>query len=582
MNNFYLYLIAVLLVLGCNSDENKTKETATDYSEMSSLADSYADLSIRSFPENYVYYSLNELDHGSLSDNSKEGIAKWDFIIDSLYEQFKNIPIEHEVGSESWYLYGYLKETLESERDLRVCKLEYATVNHLSGWHINFQRIAGEQPVGSKKARADAIRRWNQLPEHVNNEIANLKRGISEGYTVPKDIVKIVIEQLSKMLSEPVTESAFYSPANRDTNQVFKQEWQNIVAEVVYPTLKKYHDFLKNEYYKAARQSISLADLPNGKKIYQAYYRYHTSVKRDIEEIIEVGEYRLKVNNSKLRLYGREKFGKDSLPGILRTIIEDSVNYFNSAKEMLKFAKETVKKAKKKCKTAFYHLPKQDVEVVAISQKMQSSIGSHYIPTVDSAGKPSSYYINLSHPETKMQSELETEIFHETFPGHHLQLASASEKDTTHLLTKLFNVGGYTEGWASYAQVLADEMGLYHSGYSRFFVLGRSSRIMYLEAMIHSGKWTKEEALEFLKDYGSVTPKGAQMVINRIVAWPGQFSTYDTGLVEILELREKAMLTLGDDFDIKEFHKIVLDGGAMPLEMLREKVNWWLEKKVEK
>ena len=582
MKGFYLYLCFILLFAGCGSRGNESKKSANNHGEIAKLADAYVELVIKHFPENYVFYSLNGLDHSSLSDNSLAGIAKWDFLIDSLYQQFDKIVVDHKVGSKAWYLYGYLKETLESAKQLRVCKFEYSTVNHLSGWHVSFQRVASVQPVGDEKARSDAIRRWEQLPNYVDNEIANLRRGITEGYTVPKGIVKVVIEQISKLLSEPVTESVFYSPANREPNKAFKKVWAKIIENIVYPALKKYSDFLKNDYYKVARESISLVDLPNGKKAYEAYYRSNTSISRSVEDIIEVSSYRLRVNDSKLRLYGLEKYGDDSIPSILRNIIKDTTQYFFSANGMLRFTKETVRKARGKCKIGFNAIPEQEVEVVAISEKMQSTMSSHYIPAIDSTGKPSYYYINLSHPETKLKSELETEIFHETFPGHHLQLGLAGEKDTIHLLTKLISVGGYIEGWASYAQVLAEEMGLYSTGYSRFLVLGRSSQIMYLEAMIHSGKWDREQAVKYLIDYGSFTKKRARSLVDRLTVWPGQYSTYDTGLVEILELREKAMLTLGDDFNIKEFHEIVLEGGAMPLEMLREKINWWLEKKTDK
>ncbi len=578
----YFILLIVVLVLGCKPSTETGDANEMNLQKIKKLADAYVDLTFKYFPENYVYYSSGQLDHGGLSDNSQAGTEQWDFILDSLYSEFEEITVNHEVGSESWYLYGYLKEALEAARQLRICKLEYNTINHLSGWQIYFQQVASQQPVGNEKARKDAFRRWKQLPRFVDNEIDNLRRGVSEGYTVPKRIVKLVIDQISDMLTEPVAESGFYSPAKRDTSDAFKKGWQDVVTGIIYPSLKKYRDFLSTEYYKSARESISLADLPNGKEAYEAYYRYHTSVSRTVDDIIEVSEYNLRVSDSKLRLYGQEKYGSNNIPDILKNIIRDTGNYFNSREEMLFFAKETVKRARQKCKITFGQVPKQNLEVVPISEKLQESMTSHYIPSIDSIGRPSYYYINLRHPEKKMRSELETEIFHETLPGHHLQLGLVGERDSTHLLVKLFSVGGYIEGWASYAQVLADEMGLYSTGYSHFLVSGRSSRIMYLEAMIHSGKWTADDAVKYLTEYGSYSPEVAETVIDRLIVWPGQYSTYDTGLVEFLELREKAMLTLGDDFDIKEFHRIVLEGGAIPLEMLREKVNWWLEKKTEK
>ena len=572
----------VLIVFGsCGLKENETKQHSDDLIQITELADTYVELAIKYFPENYAYFSLKDVNYSSLSDNSLAGLEKWNLLVDSLYNRFQNLSVEHEVGSESWYLYGFLREALETEVQTRDCKTEFTTVNHLSGWHISFGRLAANQPVGDDKAKNEAIKRWNQLPQYIDNEIANLRAGVNQGYTVPKAIVTEVIKQLEEMLEQPITTSQFYSPASRDTSKVFKERWTNIVINVIYPSIKKYQDFLKKEYYPAARSSISIADLPNGKEAYEAYYRYFTSVKRKTEEIIEISNYRLKVNNSKLRLYGRERYGNDSIPQVLNKIIRDTTHYFNSRNEMIRFAEESVIKAKEKCKIAFDKLPSQKVEIKAIPENSQS-IGSHYIPAIGDTSKPSYYYINLHKPSKMMRGELETEIFHETFPGHHLQIGLEVEKKSKHLITHFFAVNGYTEGWASYAQILADELGLYETGYSRFFVLGRSSRIMHLEAMIHSGKWNRKQAIDYLLTHGTHSTEAAEQIINRIIVWPGQFSTYDTGLVEILELREKAMLTLGDDFDIKEFHRIVLEGGAIPLEMLREKVNWWLERKMGK
>jgi len=581
MRVVYISIFLFALFIGCSTKEEETKRNSENLTKITALADAYVEAVIKHFPENYTFFSLNELNHSKLSDNSLAGIERWNEVVDSLYCQFEKIKVKHEVGSNSWYLYGFLKEAFETSVQFKDCKTEFLVINHLSGWQIRFGRVISNQPVGTDKARIDAIKRWNQLPGYIDNEITNLKTGIKQGYTVPKTIVALVIEQLDKMLSEPVIESVFYNPAKRDSSKTFKEEWENLVTNVIYPAIKKYHSFLKSEYYQAARDGISISELPNGKKIYEAYYRYFTSVKRKTNKIIEISNYRVKVNNSKLRLHGRELYGSDSIPLILSNIISDTTHYFKTADEMLQFAKETVKKAKKMCKQSFTNLPSMEIVVEAIPAHAEANQGSHYIPSINDTSKAAVYYINLSNPQKRMRGQVETEIFHETFPGHHLQVGLSVEKKTSHLITQLFMVEGFTEGWASYAQILANELGLYNTGYSRFFILGRSSRIMYLEAMIHSGKWDKKQAIDYLLANGTSSIESAKRIINRITTWPGQFSTYDTGLIEFLELREKAMLTLGDEFDIKEFHTVVLEGGAIPLEMLREKVNWWLTNKTK-
>jgi uncharacterized protein (DUF885 family) len=217
--------------------------------------------------------------------------------------------------------------------------------------------------------------------------------------------------------------------------------------------------------------------------------------------------------------------------------------------------------------------------VKVIPEIHEDQQNSYYIPSINNPDRPSVLYLNLKDPEKRLKGNIETAIFHEAFPGHHLQIGLSVEKKTSHLITKLFGVTGYHEGWASYAQVLAQEMGLYSMEFSSLIVSGRSSRIMRLEAGIHAENWSREKAVNYLLNSLTPSEDNANRIVNRSIAWPGQYSTYGTGLFEMLELRQQAMLTLGNKFDIKEFHSVILENGAIPLEMLREKVNWWLEKK---
>lgn len=580
-----LLFTILVLVSTCFSDnyEDSSEYTKDALDNVVKLADAYINGLVKYFPEYAINYNLEDANYSGFSDNSISGFNSWYAFEDSLYAEFKRLPEEYGVGEKPWYIYGILKEILESGINLRICRPELTRVSHLSGWHVKMASLCQSQPVGTEKAREEAILRWSLLGKYVDNEIDNLKLGLKSGYSAPKDIVAIVIGQLDALLMEPPELSDFYSPAKRDSNKVFQKNWKELVLMTIYPAIKKYRDYLQNYYYPAARSSISLADVPDGTKCFEAYFRYHTSLKRSASDIYTISEYSVKINDSKLKIFGKKEFNTDSIRQIIKMIQSDTTEYFKTKDEILAFIRNTIEHAEEKCAAYFNELPKSNVKVLIIPEKDEDQQGSYFIPSVEDTSKPSVYHVNLKNPEKRLKGGIETEIFHETFPGHHLQLGLSIDNKNIHPISKLLSMTGYIEGWAGYAQILAEEMGLYTSGYSRLLVLGRSSRIMYVEACINAKRWTREQAVDYLLSTGTyISEQSANQILDRMIAWPGQYSTYDIGLIEILELREQAMLTLGDKFNIKEFHNIILEDGAIPLEMLREKVNWWLESKKNK
>lgn len=572
-----LFLFIVITWGSCNIENNKKQTT---YDQIKNLADAYVEGSLRFYPEKYSYFGFKNASNSKLSDNSLSGIENWRNFIDSLYLRFKTIDSIHKVNSKEWHLYGYLKEAIERDIKIRSCKTEFLSINHLRGWQVVFQDIAAHQPVGNDKNREDAKKRWNKLPLFVDNEIENLEEGLRQGYSVPKRIVELVIEQIEELYNTPLVESGFYSPIERDTCQIFKKDWQQILKNDVYPTLLKYKNFLKKEYLPQARKTIACSKLPGKVKNYEAYHRYFISIERNHNEILDISEYRLRLNQSKLKMYGADKYKTENIPKILDNIYKDSLYYFKNEEKIVEFINGRLATVRAACDKVFYTTPDSKLKVEAIPVHLEDHQGSYYMPSLNDLNMSSVYAVNLKQSRKKMKVEVETEIFHETFPGHHFQLNYNSKIDSVHDIVKFVLVNGFVEGWASYAQILADEMDLYSSNFSQYAVLGRSSMIAYLDAKLHLGKLSEQEAIEHLMKNGIQTEKKAESILNRMAVWPGQFLTYEFGLLEFLELREKAKLSLGDQFNIKEFHQIVLEGGSMPLPMLREKIDWWIQLKL--
>ena len=167
-------------------------------------------------------------------------------------------------------------------------------------------------------------------------------------------------------------------------------------------------------------------------------------------------------------------------------------------------------------------------------------------------------------------------VAHETYPGHHVQIALSQERPESHALTRLVHTGAFVEGWARYAEALAEEMGLYASDFARIERRAWPAHGMVVDPGIHVFGWTREQAVQYVFSTGRGTRRWAEALVDRIIAWPGQLTSYDTGGLEFFALREKAQRELGSSFDIRRFHDAVLSRGAITLPMLRQVVDEWI------
>lgn len=586
MYKLLLILLVVALISACNVS---TKETNNfDYSPEQSieftnqLADLYVNRYFKQFPEAATAEGIVSARHDKLTDNSIESIRKWQKFEDSLLIELKKINENQLIDKKEWVTYGFLKEILEVSIELRICRIELWNVNHLSNWLTQYTELAQVQPVGNDTLRKKAIKRWSQLPNFIETEIKNLKLGIELGYTSPKVIVSLTIKQLDDMLALPMKNSPLYNPALRDTNKVFQADWEKLHTNSLIPSLKKYTDFLKNEYLNKARTTISISSLPGGKKNYKAFYRYFTSLKVEPDDVYNIATFYVKLNNAKVKMLGEKLFNTSDIAKLIEYIKSRPQKGFGTEQELLGYIDTTITKTKKKLPDYFNLLPKSKLLIKPVPKNREQYGSTFYrVASMDNK-QTATFFIKTSQPEKISKGYLETTIFHETYPGHHIQLGIAKELPKAHIITQFFSNTSFVEGWANYATLLAEEMGLFSSDIASVYFIAKHSKMMVVDAGIHTKGWTREYAINYLLENTDYSKKSATVSVDRIIAWPGQFSTYDTGSAEILELRERAKITLADKFDIKEFHDQVLGSGSITLGMLRQKIDRWIIAKSKK
>ncbi len=549
--------------------KNKTLKPSID-----ELADIYYKKALERFPE-WAYYSDIELErHDTINSNELSEIAKWESFEDKLYSELSKLDTSQILQKKDKITYWLLKEKLESSIGLRVCKRNLWDVNHLSGWQSMWLSLARFQAVGSEELRVQAFDRWNQFPSFVKTEIKNLKKGLSLGYSMPKVIVELVIDQLQVLQDYKIEDSPFMSPAKRDDDQHFQIQWEKLLVDKIIPTLLEYQNFLKNEYLDAAREEVSMLALPNGRDCYQAYIRASTTTNKSGEEIFELGQKIVARNKSKISELGLDLYQTSEFTEIIKLMNEDASNYFNTSEEILEVNSQLLSKAKEESKKWFAVLPTTEVAIKTY-ERHEAGTGSYEAAKGD---EPAYFRINLNNPKQQQKGHNEVLTFHETYPGHHLQIGIEKDIENLHPISKLSWFGSYIEGWARYSEQLAEEMGLYEHKSALIRRRALPSRGMVVDPGLHLMGWTKEEVVAYIMESG-FNEIEALTGYHRSIIWPAQLTSYDVGGEEIKALRILAEKKLGDSFDIKEFHSKILENGSIPLGALRSMINNWIDMK---
>lgn len=548
----------------------------SDADRVVSVADRFYEFVLRTLPET-AYFAGVELErHDGLRDNSPAAIAAMQATEDELLAALDGIDAAALRGSVHWITLGVLRQTLEAARDLRVCRYELWGVSQMGGWQLDYTQIAELQPVGTAELREQALQRWRRMPGWIDREIENLKAGLAAGYSTPKSAVRRVIEQLDGLLAFPAAESPFASPAQRDGDEAFRQAFIELVSDGILPATRRYRDFLAGPYLSQAREALAVTANPDGRACYEASLRAYTTVDRSPEEIYALGRSTVAANSERVVALGKAAYGLDDFDAIIDRIKNDPQDRFESKEQLLEFSRATVLRSREAIPAWFGRVPARDAAVEPYPEYQDGKgVSMRYEP--GAGDRPGVFRISLYQPEEQSRGNAEATAFHEVWPGHHLQVALAQEIEGLHPVTSITWYSGMGEGWARYSESLAAEMGLYQTVTGPIARLAWPARGMVVDPGIHVMGWTREQAIAFMRQSGRFTENRLEEMVDRIAVLPGQLTAYDTGGLEILALRELAENTMGEAFDIREFHDRLLENGALPLSYLRAHIESWLE-----
>ncbi len=547
------------------------------------LADEYVREFFEKNPDAATTEGYPKADHGRLRDNSLAAVQQWRASEDAWLARLRDIDPSRLAGTPQHRTLSILREQLESSIGARVCRNELWPVSPTyTGWQGIYPFIATLQPVGSPKARADALTRFRSFPRYLDTEVENMREGVRLGYVAPRTGVESVIRQLGDLLKAPVEESPFMSPVVRDTAAPasFRAEMETTVASEINPAIRRYRDYLANVYLPSARASVAVSDVPGGADCYHASVRLHTTLQIEPREIHETGLREMAKIRGQMQTIARRSFGTDDVADVLRRLKTDTAYTFRTKREMISYAQAALDRARRALPAWFGILPKASVVIQPYPAFQEKSApGGQYNVASEDGTRPGIYLINTYEPRKQSKAGLEATAFHETYPGHHLQLAIARERPGAHKLVSYFSSSGFVEGWALYSERVSEEMGLYSGDVDRMGLLSnealRAARLV-VDAGMHALGWTRQQAIDYLMANTTSSLAGATAEIDRYIAVPGQATSYMLGNLEIRRLREQAERELGPRFSIRDFHDRVLEDGNVTLPMLRQKIEGWI------
>lgn len=546
------------------------------------LADSYMVAYFERHPDEATLDGVANGPHDRLPDNSPAAIAAWQQREDDWLKQLKHIDDDRLAGRPEGVAYGIMRDAIEGSIATRVCRYELWSVAHTGGgWLSTITALATLQGVGTDETRRQVLARWRGVPAYIETETANHREGLRRGYSAPRHNVELAITELDTLLATPIEQSPLYDPARRDSTAAFQAELRRIIETDIVPAMRRYRDFLATEYLDRARTKIGVSANPHGSDCYHASIRAATGLSLKPDSIQRIGEYTVEALEGAMRVIAIRSFGTSDVSRLLERLRSDTSYTFHTRDEMLDRARAALERARAAIPRWFGRVPHAPIVVEPYPAFRERQSVGEWNPPAEDGSRPGIYYLSTYDPRHKSRADLEPLSFHETIPGHHLQGTIAMERgDSIPEIAKFFWSPGMGEGWAEYAEQLADEMGLYSSDTARFGMLADitlSAALLVVDTGIHEFGWTREQAIDYIREHTHVPLLRAEVGVDRYPVWPAQGLSYAIGRLEIQRLRSFAMTRLRGKFDIRAFHDVVLQNGAVPLPMLRAAVYRWID-----
>ena len=461
-------------------------------------------------------------------------------------------------------------------------------INARRGIHTRFS-VAERLRMEKESDFAQWTTRLERFGDYLDQSTELLRQGAESGIVPPRIIVERILDQVNTLIVENPQASPFYEPFTRipqsipeEHRQALQQRGAAAISDFVVPAFERYRVFLETEYLPAARTTFGVSSEPGGADFYASRIQYFTTTDLTAKQIHEIGLAEVaRIREQMLRLIEETGF-EGSFEDFLIFLRTDPQFYYENPDDLYQAYLATSKRIDPELVKLFGRLPRMPYGVRPIpAATAPHTTTAYYNSPAEDGSRAGYYYVNLYRPEVRPKYEIEVLTVHEAMPGHHLESALTMELGDLPAFRRHGYLTVFSEGWALYSESLGADLGLYEDPYSHFgqltYEMWRAIRLV-VDTGIHVMNWDRQRAIDYFLANAAKTEADIVNEIDRYIAWPGQALAYKIGELEIKSLRQEAEETLGEAFDIRDFHDQLLGNGQVPLQLLRANTEAWIER----
>ncbi len=567
MKKLILLLLFIPLVFSCSKESDKLNAIIEKYE-----AEREYEFKRNESVENTIKY------HQAEANFAKEIIEKLEMIsVDGLSET--------EIISRELLLF-----VLKHEIDSNKYKMYLNTITNENAFHLNLARM-GNRTLENKKQVLDYLKRLDSLPQRIDYNINLLRASIKEGMAQPRAVFSNYDYTYNKHIVSYSTESEFYKPflnlpaslSNRLKDSIVKVAKKSVQKNAI-DQYKKIKSFFENEYFPNTRKGLGISTIPNGKEFYQNRINYFTtSSQYSADDIYQIGLNEVARIKEEMQKIIDDLGFKGSFADFLKFLRTDEQFYPKTADELLIFARDIAKRIDAELPKFFKTLPRKPYGVVPVPADLAPNYTGGRYSGSRSETTAGFYWVNTYNLPSRTLYTIPALTAHEAVPGHHLQISLNNElPENIPSFRRRLYLSAYGEGWGLYSEYLADEMNIYTTPYEKFgqltYEMWRACRLV-VDTGVHAKGWTRQQMIDYMSKNTALSIHEVTTEIDRYISWPAQALSYKIGEIKIRELRKKAETALGEKFDIREFHEVILEEGTITLSIMEKRINSYIQKK---
>ncbi len=582
---YTLYILATLLFLQPASSQNKE-----DNKNLSDLFKAYTE-------DTYPLFPMRATQNGDLRYNDLLPVTFTDSYNAKLKDHYTRYLSRlkqfdrNTLNQNDKISYDIFQYNMEMALEGLTLKLNRIPSNQFNSFELSMGQLGsgtGGQPFKTVKDYDNWLSRAKQYVAWSDSNIVYFKKGMAEGIVLPKALVVKMIPQLKALQKDDPTASVFYGPINlfpKNFSDADKkrltEEYKNLITLYINPSYKKLETFITDEYLPKARTTHGLSALPNAVQLYDYAIRSSTTTRKTPDELFNTGLAEVKRIRTEMEKVKEQVKYNGSLESFFTyTKTDPQFLPYKNAEEVLVDYRAIQQKIEPYLNALFTVRPKTAFEVRQTESFRAATAAAQYNAGLTDGSRPGIFYVPIV-DATKYTTAKENLFIHEAIPGHHFQVMLQRENEHLPEFRQNGGFSAYSEGWALYCESLGKQLGCYTDPYQYFNALGgeihRAIRLV-VDAGLHAKGWTREQAIDYMRNNEAITEQAATAEIERYMAIPGQALSYKIGELKIQELRKKYQQQLGNQFTLSAFHEAILQDGALPLSILEIKMDAWAAK----